>query len=488
MNKIRTYITLCLALLAWAMPARGERLDFPLDTINGQVYYRYKVERSVGLYRISVKFGVTQEEILKANPHLQKQGLRFEEVILIPAKEVKDAVSERSNKEEEVKGKRIEAKSAVNDQNNKEEEVKDEGATLLLHDSPLLLHDSTRMLHDTTPVLVDSIVTRVAILLPLHADAIKRDKNMERFYDFYAGALIAIYEAQARGQQLEIFTYDIGKTANRTKEILQQHPEIHQMDAIIGPAYSQQVNIVLDSIRGDSIWCLIPFLSRVDNTKQYPYMMKFNPSEHIEADTIARYLAQRADSINCVLIEAKEGENIPSGIKALHEALKTHEVPTTTVTLRAILNDSISESFRSDLENIVIFNTERYTNLQTVMPHLLKACSDYRITLYSHYSWQTEKIFLPQLYASVFAQRPSIPEAYEALWTMYFDHELSSLHPRYDLLGYDLTSQLLHAIRHSEGHMLIDGGIWKGAQADIHYQQSTLHSGYENHIVHIIHQ
>jgi hypothetical protein len=86
---------------------------------------------------------VTQEEILKANPHLQKQGLRFEEVILIPAKEVKDAVSERSNKEEEVKGKRIEAKSAVNDPNNQEEEVKDEGATLLLHDSPLLLHEST---------------------------------------------------------------------------------------------------------------------------------------------------------------------------------------------------------------------------------------------------------------------------------------------------------------------------------------------------------
>ena len=73
---------------------------------------------------------------------------------------------------------------------------------------------------------VDSTVIRLAFLLPLHADAIKRDKNMDRFYDFYAGALIAIYEQQQKGLPMEIFTYDVGKTALRTSEVLQQHPEI----------------------------------------------------------------------------------------------------------------------------------------------------------------------------------------------------------------------------------------------------------------------
>ena len=86
MKTICTYIIALLTLVVWAMPARGQQLDYPLDTIDGQIYYRYTVERSIGLYRISLNFGVTQEEILKANPHLQTQGLRFEEVILIPAK------------------------------------------------------------------------------------------------------------------------------------------------------------------------------------------------------------------------------------------------------------------------------------------------------------------------------------------------------------------------------------------------------------------
>ena len=219
--------------------------------------------------------------------------------------------------------------------------------------------------------------------------------------------------------------------------------------------------------------------------------MKFNPSEKIEADTLARYLAQRTDSINCVLVEAKAGEVIPSGIKALHQALKKHQVPTSSVSLKAILIDSIEGAFLPEKENIVVFNTERYANLQTVIPHLLKACGTYRITLFSHYSWQDEKIILPQLYTSVFTPQPTVPESYEMLFEQYFDHELSSYQPRYDLLGYDLTNQLLEMLiqqKHNNDSTTMLNDIWTGTQANIHYQATAPEGGYENHIVHIIHQ
>jgi hypothetical protein len=117
------------------------------------------------------------------------------------------------------------------------------------------------------------------------------------------------------------------------------------------------------------------------------------------------------------------------------------------------------------------------------MPHLLKLCGNYRVTLYSHYSWQAEKIVLPQLYASVFAQEPIVPATYQALYDQYFAHELSSERPRYDLLGYDLTSQLLHTLRHN-----VSEEVWEGIQARIHYQSTGEGGGYENHTIHIIHQ
>ncbi len=500
MKTKHIYIIALLTLIAWTMPAKGQELDYPLDTINGQIYYRYTVERSIGLYRISLNFGVTQEEILKANPHLQNQGLRFEEVILIPAKNlsVEPAVQENKDKKrtrmvlfdddqrltKKTTVKKPTARKAVKpivkEQRKTEPTLQDPLPTLpVVVDTTIV---DTLVQADTLPK-VDSTATRVAFLLPLHADAIKREKNMERFYDFYAGALIAIFEAQAQGQMLEVFTYDIGKTANRTQEVWQQHPEIRQMDAVIGPAYSQQVAMVMDSLAKDSVRLLIPFLSRVEGIQNHPNVYKFNPSEQIEADTIARYLAQKSDSINCVLIESKEGEVIPSGIKALHAALKREQVPMTTISLHALLTDSVEGGLQNNVENIIIFNTERYANLQTVMPHLLKLCGNYRVTLYSHYSWQSEKIMLPQLYASVFAQEPVVPATYQALFDQYFAHELSSERPRYDLLGYDLTSHLLHTLRHN-----VSEEVWEGIQARIHYQSTGEGGGYENHTIHIIHQ
>lgn len=359
----------------------------------------------------------------------------------------------------------------------------------LLTDSATL--DTVAAVQADSVHMADSTAIRVAFLLPLHADAVKRDKHMDRFYDFYAGALIAIYEKQQSGQAMEIFTYDIGKTALRTSEVLQQHPEIRQTHAVVGPAYAQQVEVVLDSLQEDSVWVMIPFLSRVKNIESHPFVLKFNPSEQIEADTLARYLAQRADSVNCVLVEAKAGEVIPSGIKALHQALKEHQVPTSSVSLKAILTDSIEGAFLPEKENIVVFNTERYANLQTVMPHLLKACGNYRITLFSHYSWQSEKIILPQLYTSVFTPQPTVSEEYEWLFEQYFDHELSSYQPRYDLLGYDLTNQLLDMLilqKSSQDNTVMLQDVWTGTQANIHYQPTAPKGGYENHIVHIIHQ
>lgn len=454
--------------------AQEKRLPYPTDTVDGKIYYLYTVERSIGLYRISLNFGVTQEDILQANPHLQHQGLRFEEVIRIPSKQTVTPQKSTpiANKKQTRQEKRNRLVRFDNDSNN-------------THIDTLVLTDT---IHQDSLINMDSTTIRLAYLLPLHTDVIKRDKNMERFYDFYAGSLIAIYEAQARGLHLDIYTYDIGKNAQRTKEVITNHPEIRQADAIIGPAYSQQVSVVIDSLRQDSIWCLIPFLSRVSGFDTNKCLIKFNPSEQVEADTLARYLAQRKDSVHCVLIEAKKGEIIPTGITAIHKALQQYEVPTSSISLKALLTDSIAHAFYADKENIIIFNTERYANLQAVMPHLITASTRYRTTLFSHYSWQNEKIVLPQLFTSIFTPTPTIPDTYQQLFEEYFNHELSSLQPRYDLLGYDLTSQLIHMLTHVNDTTGLWHMPWIGTQANIHYVQTTPQSGYENQTIHIIHQ
>ena len=61
------------------------------DTVNGKVVYKYTVQKSEGLYRISKNFGVSQEEIINLNPILKSEGLKLGQIIYIPAVEQFDS-------------------------------------------------------------------------------------------------------------------------------------------------------------------------------------------------------------------------------------------------------------------------------------------------------------------------------------------------------------------------------------------------------------
>ena len=59
--------------------------QYRIQTIDGVEYYVYSVKQSEGLYRISVNFGVSQDEIIKFNPEV-KDGLKAGQIIFIPKK------------------------------------------------------------------------------------------------------------------------------------------------------------------------------------------------------------------------------------------------------------------------------------------------------------------------------------------------------------------------------------------------------------------
>ena len=63
-----------------------EAAVWPKDTIDGVVVYRYTVQKSEGLYRISKNFDVSQEELVRLNPILKTEGLKFGQVIYVPVK------------------------------------------------------------------------------------------------------------------------------------------------------------------------------------------------------------------------------------------------------------------------------------------------------------------------------------------------------------------------------------------------------------------
>ena len=449
-------ILLLLCLVSVALKA--QQMDYPIDTIEGKPYYRYTVEKGVGLYRVSKIFNIPQELILQANPSIQQRGLVYGGTIWVPISIKEDVFVEP-----------------------KEKKISPRKVIVALRE---LQQDTVvEVLDDTLQVGTASDTLRLALMLPLHANTTQRNASMERFMEFYMGALIAIYEMQQAGQFVELYTYDVEKTTVRLGSILSDSIW-HDVDAIIGPAYGQQVQKMATFTERDSTWMLVPFISDVKPTHNNPNVFQFNPSAQAEAEALAEYLAASADSVNCVVIQPKEGESVPKSVQEIHAALKRYNIPTTSTTIRELLVDSVGDAFVMDKENIVIFNTEKYSNLQAVMPHLLQAVGTHRITLLSRYSWQNEKIVLPQIYTSVFYEELVSPEEYEELYATYFDTKPSAQSPRYDLLGYDLTKHFIELLQSLDTTLLSED--WIGVQSAIQYQPSSVHAGYENKKISVI--
>ena len=162
---MRAIVVLLLCVVSVALKA--QEMDYPIDTINGKPYYIYTVEKGVGLYRVSKIFNVPQEQLLKANPSIQQTGLVYGGTILVPI-----ATTEEVPAEPKVK------------------KVSPRKAEIL---PPVLPQEDSIHAAVVDTVISSGDILRLAMMLPLHANTTQRNASMERFMEFYTGALVAIY-------------------------------------------------------------------------------------------------------------------------------------------------------------------------------------------------------------------------------------------------------------------------------------------------------
>ncbi|MBO7546788.1 MAG: LysM peptidoglycan-binding domain-containing protein [Paludibacteraceae bacterium] len=292
-------IVFVIVILASVVLSQAQTFDYPIRVVNGQEVYEYPVQKSEGLYRISVNFGVTQEELIKLNPELKTTGLKYGQTILVPVKRnqappkdsalplakrdtvvpVKADTMPRLKKEVFTKGevpaKRVPLdekqdvmpmplpKQAFKQGNPKPEEE-------------VFFEEDTMFVLEAEPV-GQSHVLRLALLLPLQADAQMYDVRMERFLKFYEGVLLGLREEKRTDWKFEVYVYDVGKTEYKLRKTLAL-PEMAKMNAIIGPAYSEQIPAASEFMKQHGIICLLPFTNGVDGLESNKYLLQYNPA------------------------------------------------------------------------------------------------------------------------------------------------------------------------------------------------------------------
>ena len=442
-----------------------ELLNYPLDTIDGEEVYRYEVERSIGLYRIGVNFGVQQNDIIRLNPQLRERGLHYGETLLIPTK--RPVVKE--TKAQVVQTIITETRIAVATPDSVVPTIDSIASTV---DSTVSTVDSIAPAADSITAAPQRKVIELALLLPFESRQIKRSVNADRMMEFYEGALLALRDLQNDSTLYRLRVYDTERSERRVNALCDS-TELDSVQGILGPVYPIQIEIVAKWCEKHQVPLMLPFSDEMD-LQGHPYLYQFNSPDKDEAKALAQWIANREDR-HCVFVETRESDLAPS-IRLLRQELKAQNIPYSTLAFRDLMNDSVNYAIDQFQENIFILHSDRYQQVRMALPHIAKIAA--RKLLVSQYSWQKENIDMPQVYTSKFASDIDLTE-YDQQWQETYKNQHVSEMPRYDLLGYDLMREMICLIRK-------DANQHTSLQSPIVWESSSEQDGWQNTYINIV--
>ena len=469
---IRSILVLCLLSFSAAVfcPLQAqELLNYPLDTVNGVEVYRYQVEKSIGLYRVGVNFHVTQEEIIRWNPQLENRGLHYGETLLLPTgrpvvKETKPTVIETTVKE-------------VAAQQEKEKPVEPTHVVAPIVVAPIVEEtvQPAPAPAESTPAVDNTKFIQpieLALMLPFESQQTKQSGNAERMLEFYQGALIALNEMQNDSVHFRLRVFDTGRSERVVNELCDS-TVLDQVQGVLGLVYPIQIERMAAWSAAHQVPLLVPF-SAEEEIAQKPYVLQFNSMDKQQADSICAWIKTR--DAHCVALEVRAAD-MSEYARTMRKQMQAHQIKYSAMALRDLLNDSVAYALDTEKENIILLHSDKYQHIRMLLPHLEKLQqAGYRIRIIGQYSWIKENITIPQVYTSMFTAKGN-REAYDALWSTYFNTEHASDAPRYDLLGYDLMKALVAWIDNKK--------TFEGLQSSIRWTQIG-EGGWQNNAVSIV--
>ncbi|MEM7185168.1 MAG: LysM peptidoglycan-binding domain-containing protein [Bacteroidota bacterium] len=229
--------------------------------IEEETFDFYEVQPREGFFRLKVKLGLTEEEIVALNPYA-KDGLKSGMILKIP----KEVASDLAAKVDRV---------------------------------------------DLTERMTDMDTKRVALLLPFqlkkmvrdsvegNEDVIRENRAMRVALDFYSGALLAAEFAKEKGMSIELEVFDTEGSVSRTGSIIANN-DFKGTDAVIGPLLSRNVSKAASDLKRNDVPVFSPLSNR--EIKLTSNLFQTVPGEDILEASMIDYLKANATGRNVILI------------------------------------------------------------------------------------------------------------------------------------------------------------------------------------------
>ena len=361
------------------------------------------------VFGISREYGLTIEELIKANPEMNTPGYELKKgmILNIPYSKAEMEAAEA-------------AKAAQAAQARKAEEVARAAA------------DDVR-----------SREIRLGIMLPLH----NINGDGRRMTEYYRGVLMACDSLKKQGLSIDVHAWNTAEDGNIYKVL--EDPAAAKCDLIIGPLYSKQMDALSAFVTKHDIRLVIPFSINAPQltTNRNIFQVYQSPTEQNEV-IIARFI-ERFKNYHTVVVDCNDSTSkkgiFTFGLRRQMEQRGMDAVVTNLKSTEA----NFSKAFSRTKPNVVILNTGRSQELGVAFSKIngLKANEpELDITMFGYTDWLLyTRTYLENFYKyntyipSVFYYNPlSVgTQRFERKYRQNFRSDMQSSLPRFAITGFD---------------------------------------------------
>ena len=374
----------------------------------------HRVERKETIYSISRLYGITEAELIAANPELRTEKLKKGKFLCIPYT------------------------SAGNNQKEQEQPV-----------SPTTITPDNELFDKSKKENPKIATIKAAVMLPFMTDGSGNRDEQTRMVEYYEGFLMAVDSLKEKGVSIDIYTYDTYNNTSSVKSILAKD-EMKNMNIIFGPAYPEQVKPVADFAKKNNIRLVIPFTSKGNEVFNNPSIYQINTPQSYLYSEVYEHFTRKFTNANVIFLDAEDGDKDKADfIKGLKEELKGKHIPFTELKGEAITPESLKGAMNATLDNVFIPTSGTNIALIKLLPQLivtLRDNPDYRMQLFGYPEWQTYTndhlasfYELDTYFYSSFYTNNLFPEAirFSSAYRKWYSKDMSNTFPKYGMLGFD---------------------------------------------------
>lgn len=453
------------------------------------------------LYRIAKNNGITVEQLLAANPSLDANNYETGTVITIPAGSTSIFASDDVT-EVDVNLRPINNNSTtvvtpeVKDENSNNNGNDNAGITLIANNTE---YHSRHVEKSAAPIIVksqedvvddaqnddDNTPFNIAVMLPFKLDAEKQDRESENFTEFYRGFLLAAQNLSKSGRKVNIQAYDTRSDIETVKELMARD-EMNDVDMFVTPASSAELEYIISQTDTTRQYVFNAFSVRNKAHLSYPNVLQANiPHEQLYQRAINAFMTEMKGRTPIFIKRIEATADKEEFSSMLKTQLSDKGIAYKEITYETSLSNEDFASFGTDSTYVIVPLSSSASEFNKIIPQAKRfkatLTSPGGLTIFGYPEWLTfrgdRKESLGEFNATIYSRFYYDETYYPARrvveeYNQAYGREMNSAVPSQALMGYDIATFIIKAMRKNNGDFHVDLKSYEGLQTDYNFSDA----------------